>query len=367
MNTKPIAQKCIYCKAFKTEFNKEHIVPVTFGGHSKYLENLVCKDCNTRFNKEFEGIFLKGSGIESFFRAAEGKKGRRTYPLFGDGSYGNRVFHSVKDHFPPIMVLVAKNNLSTPLQLILLTKEGQFRHSDYKGDSYEGNIEILLEELYQRYPESASATHAFLWIRDTDVTVANYRTMRKAFYRWIGKKGIDGEILCDTFYGTTLQLGWDSQARHRMFSKMCLNFLFWLYPDREICLKNNFDPIREFVLYGKGNGSEFVRQWSSKNNPFINRLPIDYDLAVGLFIYKHYYYGIVYIPKIGPFMVRIGSSIEMPQAPIQKGLQTIDEPFALFINLENGQELFRIIDQIVCKRLYNEIMSDQVFQNFQIQ
>jgi len=102
---------CIYCKKSKTDFNKEHIIPITFGGYSKYLENLVCSDCNNTFSKEFEGRFLKGSGIESFLRAIEGKKGRRNYPVFGDGSYGNRVLVTINANFPPIQLLISKQNV----------------------------------------------------------------------------------------------------------------------------------------------------------------------------------------------------------------------------------------------------------------
>jgi hypothetical protein len=65
---------CVYCKQKKTVFTKEHIVPVSLGGTTKYLKDLVCAECNTTFNEGFEGKFLKGPGFESLFRGLKDKK-----------------------------------------------------------------------------------------------------------------------------------------------------------------------------------------------------------------------------------------------------------------------------------------------------
>jgi hypothetical protein len=314
---------CIYCREEKTSFHKEHVVPVCFGGSSKYLEDLVCFDCNQRFGHEFEGRFLKGSGIESFFRAVWGLKGRREYPVFGDGSYGNRVYHSVTDDFPPIEVLVAKNSVRAPLQMVVQTQAGQLRHLVFKGDSYEGDIWQLFDDLIVDLGPGENPVAAFLWVPATDTTVSSYRKMRREFYRWLGHKEIPGGLLCRDFKGTTLTLDWETSARQRMFAKICLNFLFWLYPDRVICLHEEFNQIRDFVLTGRGDGNRIVHQWGEADHPFVqvaSRLS-HFDLSVGAFEFNGTLYGIVYFPKIGPFVIILGSAHNLPNRPIREGLQ----------------------------------------------
>ena len=347
------AKVCVYCREEKESFHKEHVVPVCFGGSSKYLEDLVCTDCNHRFGREFEGPFLKGSGIEAFFRAAWGLQGRREYPVFGDGSYGNRVYHSVTDDFPPIEVRVAKNGVRAPLQMVVQTKTGELRHLIFEGESYKGDVRQLFDNLISSLGAGEKPVAAFLWVPATDVTVSIYRMMRREFYRWIGCKEIQGEILCCDFKGTTLTLEWEIPARQRMFAKMSLNLLFWLYPDRTVCLKKDFDQIRNFILTGHGKGSRIVHQWSEADHPFV-QLAVglrDFDLVVGIFEFNDTIYGTVYFPKVGPFIILVGSSYNLPNRPIREGMKEYEGPFRQFIAAKNKQPLFMIYTPKVAKAI----------------
>ena len=103
--------KCVYCRTEKPsdQFNREHVIPPTFGGAVKDLGDFVCHECNSEFNRQFEQDFLRGPGFESFNRALHGLKGRNSYPVWADGSYKNfRIYEQVALHFPRVGVIVTK-------------------------------------------------------------------------------------------------------------------------------------------------------------------------------------------------------------------------------------------------------------------
>jgi len=207
-------------------------------------------------------------------------------------------------------------------------------------------------------------SRVFLWIRDTDVTVSNYRLIKKEFYRWLGKNSLDGGFFCDQVIGFPVRLDWETIERQRMFAKMSLNFLFWLYPERDVCLQKGLDEIRNFILTGEGDGEKIVLQWVSNNNPFLNTIGIDYDIAVGIFQQKDNLFGGVYIPKIGMFLVSMGNKITLPDQPMREGIQTFIDRVCLFLTATNGNPLFCIIDQRKCLKIRDQITNDPYFRKF---
>jgi hypothetical protein len=356
---------CVYCREEKEVFNKEHIVPVCFGATAQYLEDLVCSDCNKRFNEEFEGRFLKGPGIESFFRAVKGLKGRREYPIFGDGSYSNRIYHTFNDDFPPIEVLIKHKNISAPLQMIIMTEKYNLFHILYEEDKYDGDIRLLFDNLFSKLKTSEKPVASYMWLNATDVTVSNYRKIRKEFYCWLGRKGLQGDFMCLDFKGTTVKLYWETVERQRMFSKMCLNFMFWLYPERDICLLSNFDILRNFILTGKGNGKSLVHQWTAADHPFMLFMKSNdyHDLYLGLFEFKGEIYGVVYFPKVGPFIVNIGLSANIPERPLRKSTKKYEGTFRQFVGIKNGEESFWSLDPNIAAKISSGFTGHQQFSN----
>ncbi len=189
---------CIYCKQLKITFTKEHIIPVTFGGTDEFLKDLVCSDCNRTFGEKFEGRFLKGPGIESLIRSVKGQQGRHGIPVFGDGSYGNWLYINVREQVPPIKISLSNTGLHAPIQIISVSRDGQFFHAVYEEDKFKGSLFSLIDYLWKKNPDSSTTTHAYLWIRDIDVSVANYRAVRKEFFKYLGILGIDGDFLCES-------------------------------------------------------------------------------------------------------------------------------------------------------------------------
>jgi hypothetical protein len=45
-----------------------------------------------------------------------------------------------------------------------------------------------------------------------------------------------------------------------------------------------------------------------------------FDLSVGVFEFNGILYGIVYFPKVGPFVIVLGHAYNLPNRPIREGL-----------------------------------------------
>ncbi len=349
---------CVYCRLPKDTFTKEHVVPFSFGATNKYLKDLVCADCNRTFNESFEGRFLKGPGVESILRSMKGQKGRHDFPVFGDGSYGNRLLAKVREQFPPIQVTVSKEGVRAPLQLISVSGGRELFHSLYEGPQFGGTLSSLIADLWSRKPDSMNAVGVFLWIRDTDINVAGYRLIRKEFFKFLGTLCLDGDFLCDSLEGFPTELAWNTSERQRMYSKICLNTLFFLFPNPTFCLLQNFDPLRSFILTGLPAENAFVKQCTSPSNPIVEMIGLEYDLCVGLFEYRDRLFGTVYIPQIGIFVVDIGPKPELPFAHLVQGFPPMDNDLCIFYHTRSGQDLSTCVLRPIALEIRNRLVKD---------
>lgn len=354
---------CVYCKGIKENFNKEHIFPVSFGGTSKYLENLVCTDCNTRFNNEFEGKFLKGKGIESFLRALKGNIGRREYPIFGDGSYKNRLYEKIIQKYPPIQILVSNKMILAPLQMIGISESGKIYYSIIDEKESEKDFNKIFDKLYRECCSNEKCINVFLWINANEIIYSFYRNILKIFYMWLGINKLSGDLICEDINGIVVKLDWNTPERNRMYSKMALNLFFWLYNSKEICLLSNFDNIRRFVLDGDVNLKNPVKQWTSKNNYIVNKIGIDYDLAAGIISYNENIYGVIYFPIIGMFLIDIGSKKNVPNKPIQKDIEIFENEISFFVTLKNDDPYFGRFESKICIEISQGIINDSLFES----
>jgi hypothetical protein len=216
------------------------------------------------------------------------------------------------------------------IQLISATKDGRFFHAVREDEKYEGSTSSLIEYLWNMNPNQSATEKAYLWVRDTDVTVSNYRLLRKEFYKYLGLHSLDGDVICDAIEVFPILLTWETSERQRMYSKICFNTLFWLFPVRDFCLNGAFNPIRLCILTGLPVENKFVVQWSLPSNPIVEILGVEYGLCVGIFEHKKHIYGVVYFSTIGIFIVDIGDKPELPFESIVKGLQAMDGDLCLF-------------------------------------
>ena len=357
--------KCVYCREDKAtdSFNAEHVIPPTFGGAAKDLGDFVCAECNAEFNKQFEQDFLRGPGFESFNRAMRGLKGRNKYPVWADGSYKNfRIFEEVVLRFPRVGVIVFKDKVYTPHQLIVQTDKEEYLYSYRLPEDQFGSNFKMFNGLLAKITTTHNPVAIFFWAQDTELTVAESKQIGMDFYYWLGQKGImAGSYECGTYVSGSIELRTDIEARNRMFCKMCLNFLFWLMDNREMCLRDNFDSLREYVRFGK-KPKEFVRVWNSSYNPFLAHLEHNKaDISVGVLTYKWRLFGTIYLPISGTYLIDIGDARGVVTHRDRNGIAGVDDEVICFMFARNAEDLWSFPVRQRCKNLGQLIFENEEF------
>jgi hypothetical protein len=240
---------CIYCRAQKPEgeFNQEHVMPQAFGHfdtRSPTLLTEVCWDCNQALGDTIETAGTRGS-IEGIHRFLTGSlrsvssllktpRTRVSYEVGEHGWDGVRAYllagdrDSVKVMFEPQVVV---------------------DYHDGKSRSF------LLAELNDAEPLRIAKTFRAYVTSDEE-----FRALTDALDglgiqpRWTSEIGLppseDGKAL------VKVSAIYDDDVR-RLMAKIAFNYLAHVAGARFV-LKEDFDPIRRFIRYGDGRGSNFV-------------------------------------------------------------------------------------------------------------
>jgi hypothetical protein len=87
----------------------------------------------------------------------------------------------------------------------------------------------------------------------------------------------------------------------------------------------------------------------------------EFDFIVGLFEYNNTIYGIVYFPKVGPFIIPVGPSRSLPHRPIREGVKDYEGPFKQFIATKNKQPLFMFYTPEIAKAIRDGFVTHPEF------
>lgn len=285
---------CIYCKNEKeeAEFNREHVVPQMYGRYQNgfVLNNFqVCKDCNSYFSSNLENIVSLDS-IEAFDRMKYGTK------KMSDGRElkGKRMKITFAE---------------TPLKGVEVTPVADSKNPERISIQYDPVIGILRDDgEYDFYdpdkiPNASVEKKAKLRKKERAIITAgiNEEDSKMALKSkgWIKDESVYEEIQPQEILGTDDILfslkDVDDPIKRRLAAKTVLNYLCFKY-GREYALRDEFDPIREYIRYGRWNPDKLF--FVFKPEPFsICNLPNEHSHAVG-FAYditkeSNYFIGIV--------------------------------------------------------------------------
>ena len=256
---------CIYCKknkSFSSYQKREHVIPQGFGKFATnnfVLRNIVCDDCNKYFGEKIE-LFLCRDSFEGLERIRHGIKPKD--PLKNRRRIKNKV-HS--GHLKGLIVRekrLAENgriDVEKSLQAgFYNTQNGMYEYFEpndiptaeelrCNGFDLKTKEIVIIAEDGEEYEFIIQHMHSLgITLKAEEKATKHDKT--------VGKVEIESELILDKII-------------MRGLCKIAFNY-FAFIAGRAFVLNQTFDPIRHFILFGKGNGDDFLG---------INLPPILYD------------------------------------------------------------------------------------------
>lgn len=248
---------CIYCQEsrYLNEFHKEHVIPECFGKFTP--KNLILyKDvyakCNRYLGRKIE-TFLCRDTIEGIVREKIGimsKESRIEY---------RRVKWRIPNGLKKGVILSLESDRIGKAIINVVTQVGLFNSDKGRYDFFEPkdvpNKTELLESGYDISGKMINIISDSVEEREKAVEILREKDIdfhikaNKSLYESI--ETISGQIKVKMF-------GELDPIVQRGFCKIAFNYMAFIAA-KEFCLNDDFHPVREFILCGKGNGRDFLR------------------------------------------------------------------------------------------------------------
>lgn len=245
--------KCIYClkEKISNKFRKrEHVIPQMFGRfkNNLILRGFVCDNCNQYFGDNLE-LALGRDTIEGIIMRAKLGMINKELPK----KYERLKFKITSgEHKGKIAKLIISKN--GELQLKKELQVGIFNKDKQEYDYFEpGNIPDPKQLKERGY---VGAKINLIASRDKEISYLMNFLKEKGLHIKLGnemdssnniekieKVNVEGTIKIDPII-------------YRAFSKIAFNYLAY-NTDKEFVLKEDFDGIRNFIRYGKGNTEDY--------------------------------------------------------------------------------------------------------------
>lgn len=248
---------CVYCKQTKkdSDFNKEHVIPQSFG---KFSENLilqvVCRECNTDyFSKTIELNLGRDSSLgllyRSFFGLIDSKKFKKSI------CYQRRDTETViyDDNYGELIVNVGLNNernfdVSLANQVVIMNslkaKQCSFRLEKLP---HRNALEIL----------GLNPANGYIKLFYPLPLTNNVRKEIEEINRIFKEKDISFKIKPENFVKFRLFHNGPLLFKHRIsdsvaraLAKIVFNYFVYQYGP-EVALGESFDKIRNFIRYDR--------------------------------------------------------------------------------------------------------------------
>lgn len=256
--------QCVYCLLCKdeTEFDEEHIVQAQLVGESLgTLKFAICKECNRNFGKTIDGQLNKNS-IEGLFAAKIGVSQYKNIlkpqdleirlvedsngPIFlPKGTY--LIFDcEIKKFFPKKQLIFKKKDSE---ESVFITSD-QFKTSQELREilvENKANFEKDFDIIGYSQAESLRL-EKFLKSISPQVEVHPLCQEGTEEYKSIGQQ---------VLMTTNIKI---NQQVLRAICKIALNFSVHCFGEdfRKVLFNSTFNPIREFIKYGKGDSRNFI-------------------------------------------------------------------------------------------------------------
>lgn len=285
---------CIYCKKEKeeSEFNREHVVPQMYGRYQDGFvlnSNQVCRECNSYFSTNLENVVGLDS-IEALDRMQfgtrkmrDGRKlnGNRMKIVFTETALKGVVVRPTADSTRPERIRFQYGPL-----IGILREDGEYDY--YVPDQ----VPVATEAEKDRLGGKKRPILAIGISEEESTAVLKERG-------WVSESSGYAAIQPQEILGTEDVLfsikDVDDPIKRRLAAKTVLNYLCYRY-GKDYALREEFDPIREYVRYGTWNPDKLFFLFKTEPLSFCD-LPNERSHAVG-FAYDitddvNYFIGIV--------------------------------------------------------------------------
>jgi hypothetical protein len=257
---------CVYCLQDKPtlDFNKEHVAPKSFGTYQNSMtlhENQVCKQCNDTFSKELENEIADDS-FEALLRITNNVK--KLSP--GHKIKDMRIKLNGQDGILKGLAfrVLADSMTKEKIQLIpypaigINISENPVEYKYYEPDDLPYYSEEIANQL------QGKAKPILYWSMDK----ADVETLLvKKGYAWKSHKNV---AFTDLYDGEVLNIRIDlimDKVLNRLVAKTAFNYLVY-NEGREYALLPKFNPIRNFIRFGKEHESIVVKHTQGKVENF---------------------------------------------------------------------------------------------------
>jgi hypothetical protein len=256
--------KCIYCLIDKPLYNfkkREHVIPQCFGVFPKdnlVLHKTVCDDCNQYFGDKIE-LFMGRDSFEGFARIKQGIKPKK--PLKSRRRIKSKIRNG--EH-KGVIVTEEKVGNDGQVKIEKVPQVGFFNGIQQEYVYYEKG----------KIPTKDHLLKIGFLLKNERIWIIGDENEYKTLVKELEEKGIklkhDVSFLKDETKGppvlveSTITI---DKTIMRGLCKIAFNYLA-LQAGTNFVLSDNFDPIRNFIRYAKGDSDNFF---------FVNQPPILQD------------------------------------------------------------------------------------------
>jgi len=238
---------CVYCVKENCAFNREHVIPKSFGtfGINTFIlnHNEVCKSCNQYFADNLE-LYLGRDSLEGQFRFKHNIKPEEEFKSLAKKS--RMVTKSNEEPFKGVYVERIYSDIlnkieTKPLpQAGFLNKDGGFDYFLWNDIPTKDDLEKKGYKIDQK--ESIRIFGVFneaeIKNKFTEKGFSNFKT-EGIFEPESDKQDIGCEVT-EKF----------DDIKLRVMAKIAFNYLVY-FEGKEFCLQKDFDNIRRYVRYGE--------------------------------------------------------------------------------------------------------------------
>ncbi|MBN1622401.1 MAG: hypothetical protein JW871_07415 [Endomicrobiales bacterium] len=239
-------EKCVYCLKEKNSFNREHVIPQSFGtfGSNTFVlnHNEVCSACNEYFSKDLE-LSLGRDSIEGRLRFKENIKSEEEFKAL---TKNKRLIE--KAHEEPFKGVYIEARYSEQLQRIeaIPLPQAGFLNKDNIFDYFLWSEIPTNEELVARgYQTDKKGSTRIFGVFDFEEI--NKKFAEKGFKYFKTEGMIDPDsTMTDISCEITECIG---ENKFKVMAKIAFNYFIY-FKGKAICLSKDFDVIRNYIRYG---------------------------------------------------------------------------------------------------------------------